>query len=460
MRRSVVTVILGVTVVLVGAVALWLLPVLTGWQPFWTTSARPVPVMPPSIPDGESPQSSELSPLAPTAKLTLTEVKAAWEPLAGAAQEGNWTAWSTIADADTGEVIFSSDTEAHTPASLLKLLTAYATLTVLEPEDRLTTGVSQLGDQLYLWGEGDLLLSAGRGNSKATNGHAGLADLAEEVAQNLNDPDATFTLNYQSELFAGETRSFEAYQQGRARWVGEIGPFAIDTGRVEPDEYDFYDESPLRVADALAALLVDEGIEVTKVVASGATVPEQATVVGEVQSAMVWEQVRLMLEVSDNTLAEQYCHLAATVREGSPASFETSTQNLMGVLQENGIDTQGLVIADCSGLNEDSRVSANTLLEVMRASLQPGAKASSLTRFLAIGGMSGTLEERFEDGLGFGNFVGKTGSLGHVSTLAGIGTTDSGQHIYVVVGADNVPEEGAWYVRSFVDDFVVRVLEN
>ena len=72
MRRSVVTVILGVTVVLGGAVALWLLPVLTGWQPFWTTSARPVPVRPPSIPDGESPQSSELFPLV-LVIITLTK---------------------------------------------------------------------------------------------------------------------------------------------------------------------------------------------------------------------------------------------------------------------------------------------------------------------------------------------------------------------------------------------------
>ena len=284
---------------------------------------------------------------------------------------------------------------------------------------------------------------------------------ANKVSQNLQDPSAAFTLNYQTKLFADDVRRPGVLEQNKARWIGEIGPFAIDTGRVDPDEYYYYyDNSPGRVAEVFAALLEDQGIRIGQTVGFNGVVPEDSTVVGEVQSATVAEQVRVMLEVSDNTLAEQYCHLAASRYEGAPADSDSSRQVVKDILQLSDIDTQGLVMADCSGLDDNTKVAASTLLQTLQASLRPGAQAASLTRFLPIGGMSGTLKERFQEGAALGNLVGKTGALGQVSSLVGIGTTESGQHLYIVVGVDDVPDDGAWEIRPYVDDFVVRVLEN
>lgn len=459
MRRPHVIAILCATLLAVGAVALWLVPKLPGWTPFWAGWGDPEPASPPGIPSAEMPQSGGLTIQSPEALLTAEQVASAWVTVTEAAERENWVPWVVVADATTGNVIFERDgNKAHTPASLMKILTAYATLSALDPQERLETGVSQDGANLYLWGEGDLMLSGTEGSVSKVNGRAGLSDLAAQVAENVEGSDQTLTLYYQDELFVGPARASEHFEQGVTTWVGEVGPYAIDTGRVVPGEYGFYAESAKQVAEVFRDRLVEAGITVGSVESFNLPVPAGAVVVGMVESATVLEQVQVMLEESDNTLAEQYCRLAASRTLERPVTLSEATSTILVLLERGGIDTSGLAIKDCSGLNKDSRVKPQTIIDTMAASLNEGSNTTSLTRILAVGGLSGTLDSRFTDDLGYANVAGKTGSLGHVSALAILGTTASGEHLYIAVGADDVPDDAAWWVTPTLDAFVVEVL--
>ena len=79
---------------------------------------------------------------------------------------------------------------------------------------------------------------------------------------------------------------------------------------------------------------------------------------------------------------------------------------------------------------------------------------------LDIAGMNGTLETRFEEAPVRGNVNAKTGSLGHVSTLAGVLTTESGQNLVFAVGNDHVPNDGAYWTRIYLDEFVTFLTQS
>ena len=85
---------------------------------------------------------------------------------------------------------------------------------------------------------------------------------------------------------------------------------AIDAGRTYEGANSFYSDAPGRVAEVFSQALGAEGISATLGEAGDA--PAGAGAVASVSSATMGEQLRWMLAHSDNTLADQYCRLAAS----------------------------------------------------------------------------------------------------------------------------------------------------
>ncbi len=331
------------------------------------------------------------------------------------------------------------------------MLTGFFALSYLDPSETLSTGVSVEGSTLYLWGEGDLTLAPGEGDPNAAYGRAGVADLAARVADGLSGETGPFQLVYQAN-FTSERRSPAWYEQDVLDFAGDLSAFAIDTGRTYPGAWEFVPDSAEAVAQALSESLGEVGVGVSAIVAGGVP-PATAKTVAEVESAPLIDQIRFMLETSDNTMAEQLCHLADAAAGQEAPTFESSTTRLVETLQAAGVDTSGTVIYDCSGLNKHNRVPPRALLQAMQASFDtPGTAV--LTRLLPVAAVSGTLSSRLEEGDGAANYAAKTGSLGRTSTVAGIGSTRSGGTIYVLVGVDDVPDDGAWYAREPIDAFL------
>ncbi len=417
--------------------------------------------LPPPVPQSgwELPGPNRMEVSAEEDLLTPERVRAIWEPMASVAAENKWTAWGYVTDADTGEVLLDVASQTgHTPASTMKVLTGLIALEDLDLGRTLRTGTSLLDTTLYLWGEGDLLLDPGVG-TKGVEGAAGLATLAQETADQLKDRQrTTVELIYQDELFDGPKRSPLWKKEEVDDFAGDVGPFAFETGRTSTGAWEFVEDSAKNVAESFVQQLKEQGISVSSVragaVAPGSPMPPSDSVeLAFVESAPVYEQIAFMLRTSDNTLAEQYCHLAAQ-QSGAATSFEGSTEHLKLRLGELGVPTEEMSIKDCSGLSNESKVSASSLVGALRASVQPDSSATELIRILPRGGMEGTLDSRFEDQPSMGNIQAKTGSLGSVSSMAGVLTTKSGQNLLFAVGVDDAGEWMGYYAREPIDQFL------
>lgn len=388
--------------------------------------------------------------------LSAARVQELWDPFAQIAKENEWTPWGYVVDADTGEVLLEKlATTGHVPASTMKVLTGLVALNALDPLGTLTTGVSQAGNELYLWGEGDLLLSAGESTGQV-EGQASLSELAELTAAALSAQNVTAVhLTYQTLLFEGEKRLPLWVQQEVEDYAGDVGPYAIDTGRTQPGEWEFVADSSAEVAAAFAEQLAELGVEIEGIRAGNPNL--EARQIAQVSSAPIYAQLAYMLRASDNTMAEQYCHLAAQ-SANYPTTFQGATQNLRDSLDRLGVTTEGMRAEDCSGLSLTSKVTPQTLVEAMRVSTGESADAAELIRLFPRGGVDGTLGARFEEAPAAGNLQAKTGSLGSVSSLAGILTTEEGQNLLFAVGVDDAPEWTAYYAREPIDDFILGLI--
>lgn len=417
-----------------------------------TRSGATTPSDPPTL----TPRSPGASPDVPQSgtAVTSSQVEDLWKPVLEAAGDGGWTSWGTVIDADTGEVLLDSNAgTAHTPASTTKILTAASALSHLEASDTLATGTSLSGTDLYLWGEGDLMLARGHGDSEEVDGHAGVADLADATVAALQAKGITrVTLYWDGQIFEGSDHLSAWDDQDVGNYEGKVGAFAIDTGRTSAGAYSFVDHPGLDVATELAANLREAGIEAS--VASTTEVPDRAQEIARVDSATIGQQIRWMLHHSDNTLADQYCRLAAQAA-GAPTTFKGAVGTLTQTLTDLGVTTTGLELEDCSGLSSSDRVSATTLAGVIRTTMDSGdPDLRDLVRSLPWGGLEGTLGSRYTEGDAAANAQAKTGSLGSVSSLAGVVDTTSGRTLVFAIGNDDVPDGGAYWTRSALDEFV------
>ena len=163
------------------------------------------------------------------------------------------------------------------------------------------------------------------------------------------------------------------------------------------------------------------------------------------------EQLRWMLAHSDNTLADQYCRFAARAA-GAPSTYEGATATVASTLSAAGVPTQGLSLEDCSGLSSNDRISANTLVGVLKASYAGQGTSADTMRLLPWAGLVGTLSKRMNEAPAAGNVQAKTGALAEVTSLSGSVITRGGRVLLVSIGHDRV-SGGALATRGHLDAF-------
>ena len=98
---------------------------------------------------------------------------------------------------------------------------------------------------------------------------------------------------------------------------------------------------------------------------------------------------------SDNSLAEEFGRLLA-LQVGADNSPAGAVQAVKSVLERKGITTTGLDMRNCSGLTEDSKLTARTLLEVQLRNLAAGSGAAA-AEGMSVMGFVGTAESRLND---------------------------------------------------------------
>lgn len=359
-----------------------------------------------------------------------------------------------VTDVATGEILAEMNpTRPVAPASVNKLLTATAVLAAFDPDKTLQTETKYADGTVYLIGEGDVLLAADEGNPEAVIGRAGLGDLARKTATALKDAGHNAVrLSLDTSLFAAESFPSDAETETED-WVMEASPIAVDRNLNSAGE--FIGAPKMQAVQIFAEKLRAAGVEVQ--VADEARTPESAQNLASVESASVRDLVDLTLRESDNTLAETLGHLVA-VQRGETADFAGASAAVLAQLQDLGLNVDGVELVDSSGLSESNQLTATLVGQILsRIGSCTHESCASLLSALPVAKLDGTLATRFNQ-LDLGGKVrAKTGSLGSVTSMAGLLYTQAGRELSFVIIVDDVPNDGAYSLRPLIDATIAKI---
>ena len=207
----------------------------------------------------------------------------------------------------------------------------------------------------------------------------GSTTLAQATVDALKADGVTGTVNVllDDSLFSGPSLS-QAWspEDVAAGEMAPLYPLALNSARFDPAKTTGPrpQDAAMTAAEAFAARLTAAaaaaGLSVAPGVARGrpGDAPEggHAKVLAEVQSATVGQQVDLMLQTSDNYLAEVMGRMTA-LGVGRPGSSDDAIAAVLQQVKDMGVPTDSLRAADVSGLALANRVSARQLTDVVRA---------------------------------------------------------------------------------------------
>ena len=138
---------------------------------------------------------------------------------------------------------------------------------------------------------------------------------------------------------------------------------------------------------------------------------------------------------SNNVMAKQLLYTLAAEKLGPAGTEAKGRQVVREWLAEHGMDFEELKIDNGAGLSRESRMTARHLGTMLRYAYESPFMPEYLSS-LSLSGLDGTLSRRFRDSSLTGQAHMKTGSLDHVSAVAGYFQSGTGNR-YIVVALLN-----------------------
>jgi D-alanyl-D-alanine carboxypeptidase/D-alanyl-D-alanine-endopeptidase (penicillin-binding protein 4) len=342
-------------------------------------------------------------------------------------------------DLSTGAVVYSHRARsAVAPASTEKLPVAFAALVRLGPAYRFTTEVVGSGRLAGATWRGPLFL---KGSGDPTLTSADLAQLAAQVrALGIRRLEGAVVGD---ESWFDERRDAPGWGPGFVgRETPPLSALVVDRGEGWPRR-----ATALEAAVRFDAALRRAGVVAAKPPRRGVAPPAVAPL-ARVLSEPLAAIVRFMNRESDNFTAELLLkQLGAT--SGAGGSTAAGALVVRRTLAEAGIPLAGARLADGSGLSRHDRLSAATLVALLRAAaVLPGVRDAFLSS-LAVAGVDGTLERRLDRRPTYGRVIAKTGTTRLSSSLAGF--VRRGYAFAILQNGSPVP---SWTARAAQDRFV------
>jgi len=206
---------------------------------------------------------------------------------------------------------------------------------------------------------------------------------------------------------------------------------------------------------AAAKLLSRTGVQVTG--AAIATQPtNQLKLIAQHDSKPLSDLVLEMMKKSDNLIANAVFKSIGAAATLHTASWESSGAAVRTILQKNGVDTQGMVIVDGSGLSRNNQVSPAQLVQILTVAWQDPLIAKVYEEALPVGGLDGTLKHRLGTHDIIGKVKAKTGSMHGVSALSGFLEAHNGDVLVFSIIMNDFA--GGLYRYRMLEDNFCRVL--
>jgi serine-type D-Ala-D-Ala carboxypeptidase/endopeptidase (penicillin-binding protein 4) len=323
-------------------------------------------------------------------------------------------------DLDSGRTIYASRADTpRTPASVEKLYTTSTALTLYGPEGHLETRA--LGDvgvdpggvligNLYLRGGGDPYFADRQA-----------AELADRLVLDTGLREITGrVIGDESAFDSLRGPPSEGYRT--SNWVGPLSALTFNRGRSGSRPY-WQKRPPLYAARAF-----ERALERRHVVIGGAARTGRAQAgalpLAEQRSATMAEIARLTNRPSDNFNAETLIK-ALGEKFGAGGTTRAGAAVVRRTMTGFGLRPR---VADGSGLSRSNRTTPRQVVRLLQQMAGDEAGPAFETS-LAIAGRNGTLEHRMRRSVARDRCHAKTGTLNHVSALAGYCQTTAGARV-------------------------------
>ena len=342
-----------------------------------------------------------------SASLFATSTASAFDPASAATVFARMAASPALSnpsvsliDVSTGKVVFESNANSpRKPASLMKLLSASATLRYLDPSKTFATSLA-LGptlESVVIDGEYDPWISM---NSKEaikmrrTSFYALASKSLSVIAQRSGEPVKKLQVYY-NDLYSKDVANFKAYYKKRGV-IATIVSVSDSKAKSLATEQIFYSTSPT------------------------------------VKEIMNW-----FLEWSDNIVSERMARLASRAA-GNQFNEQGVAKTFDKVLRELGIDPSKIIIKDASGLSKQNKLTANILSQLL-FKIHSDPLFSQLIDGLPVSGKTGTLSKRYIESApqAVGLVKAKTGTRSGTVSLAGYVQSGDREYAFTII-ADNI----------------------
>lgn len=216
-------------------------------------------------------------------------------------------------------------------------------------------------------------------------------------------------------------------------------------------EFDFYrvvlSQSDF-AARALKSMWTELGGRMTGTVQSG-PVPSDAVPLAAHRSPPVAEVIRVINKSSNNVMTRVLLLTLAAESGERPATVAGGAEVVLRTLRLQGIDVDGMLIENGSGLARSSRVSAEQVARMLQVAWQSPAMPEYVSS-LSVLGTDGTLQRRLTgDTRGYAHM--KTGALRDARAIAGYVLSSTGKR-YIFVSLVNHPQ--AFKARNFENEVI------
>jgi len=301
-----------------------------------------------------------------------------------------------VVDEKTGEIVYEANSKSlRKPASVIKLLSATAAYTYLNPADSFTTTLSDGvdGKSVVILGSLDPWVS-----------------YDNKVAVKMN----------RTSLERFEFNSLKALKR-------------LNSGSTKKTTI-YYSDLYAQDVSHISRFLKDHHLSIALKRVTGAVATEQsgqrliASTSPSLETILDWT-----LTWSDNLLAERIARLAS-VAAGNTLDDAGVEITFKALLANFGINSANLVIKDASGLSKENRLSAEQIAKLLVA-INHDPKFAPMIAGLPVGGISGTLRNRFIDTAptAVGLVRAKTGTLNGTTNLAGFVESGDRNYIFVIL---------------------------